>query len=338
MNFVNIGGGLIVEIVLLKDNEYDKWDEFVKEAINGTIYSESIWGKASKILDPDLNFKILTIQKEGTLFGGILLFEKNNKIVIPKFTAYTSVIYRKIDTFNNYKIISERRKINELIALYLKRNYKKIVLKQNIEYIDIRDFQFNKFSAYYLYTYYINLDKYNLKIINKKNKKDINNALEKNYEFELITNYNEIYNLLKPFFETMDKKVFSVDKKFKDKFINMVKFLKERTLFYVLKSEEDILSTRIVLIDNNKKIEGWVSGTTEKGRKERISSYFAHKILSDLKEKGYKDFDWDGANTPGVTDFKRNFGGELKPYSRLEFYKNKYYEALYKSAKIILKK
>ena len=327
-----------MEIVLLKDNEYDKWDEFVKEAINGTIYSESIWGKASKILDPDLNFKILTIQKEGTLFGGILLFEKNNKIVIPQFTPYTSVIYRKIDTSNNYKIISERRKVNELIALYLKRNYKKIVLKQNIEYIDIRDFQFNKFSASYLYTYYINLDKYNLEIINKKNKKDINNALEKNYEFELITNYNEIDVLLKPFFETMDKKVFSVDKKFKDKFINMVKLLKERTLFYILKSEEDILSTRIELIDNDKKIEDWIAGTTEKGRKERITSFFVHKILLDLKEKGYKDFDWNGANTPGVTDFKRNFGGELKPYSTLEFYKNKYYEALYKSAKIILKK
>lgn len=327
-----------MEIVLLKDNEYDKWDEFVKEAINGTIYSESIWGKASKILDPDLNFKILTIQKEGTLFGGILLFEKNNKIVIPQFTPYTSVIYRKIDTSNNYKIISERRKVNELIALYLKRNYKKIVLKQNIEYIDIRDFQFNKFSASYLYTYYINLDKYNLEIINKKNKKDINNALEKNYEFELINNYNEIDVLLEPFFETMDKKVFSVDKKFKDKFINMVKLLKERTLFYILKSEEDILSTRIELIDNDKKIEDWIAGTTEKGRKERITSFFVHKILLDLKEKGYKDFDWNGANTPGVTDFKRNFGGELKPYSTLEFYKNKYYEALYKSAKIILKK
>lgn len=328
-----------MEIVLLKDNEYNKWDEFVKEAINGTIYSESIWGKASKILDPDLNFKILTIQKKGTIFGGILLFEKNNKIVIPRFTPYTSVIYRKIDTSNNYKIISERRKINELIALYLKRNYKKIVLKQNIEYIDIRDFQFNKFSASYLYTYYNNLEKYNLDTIKSENRRNINKALkEKNYEFELVTNYNEIDVLLEPFFETMDKKVFSVDKKFKDKFINMVKFLKERTLFYILKSEEDILSTRIVLIDNNKKIEAWVSGTTEKGRKERTASYLAHKILSDLKEKSYKDFDWDGANTPGVTDFKRNFGGELKPYSILEFYKNKYYEALYKSAKIILKK
>jgi len=327
-----------VEIVLLKDNEYDKWDEFVKEAINGTIYSESIWGKASKILDPDLNFKILTIQKEGTLFGGILLFEKNNKIVIPQFTPYTSVIYRKIDTSNNYKIISERRKVNELIALYLKRNYKKIVLKQNIEYIDIRDFQFNKFSASYSYTYFNNLDKYNIEIINRKTKREINNALEKNYEFELINNYNEIDVLLEPFFETMDKKVFSVDKKFKDKFINMVKLLKERTLFYILKSEEDILSTRIELIDNDKKIEDWIAGTTEKGRKERITSFFVHKILLDLKEKGYKDFDWNGANTPGVTDFKRNFGGELKPYSTLEFYKNKYYEALYKSAKIILKK
>jgi len=329
-----------MDLAILEESDYKNWDDFVKTAINGTIFSESLWGRASKILDPKIDFKVLAVVKDSLIYGGMLLFIKDNKIVIPRFTPYTSVVYRPINTSKNYTIISERRKINDLIADYLTKNFKKSAFKQHFEYNDIRDFQFKKFNSRYLYTFLNYLTDYNINQINNKIKRDVNKISKENYVFENPIEFDksQLEQLLGPFFETMDKKVFSIDNEFKNKFINMVKILEKRIMLYTLRSYDNILSTRVELVDNDEKIEDWIAGTMEEGREKRIGPYFVHRILSDLKEKGYVYFDWNGANTPGVTDFKRNFGGVLKSYSQLEYFKNKYYEILYQSARILLKK
>ena len=51
------------------------------------------------------------------------------------------------------------------------------------------------------------------------------------------------------------------------------------------------------------------------------SHWLVHAILTRYHERGCHHFDFMGANTPGVADFKRSFGGDLVPYVDAEWYR-----------------
>jgi len=320
--------------IVLDHEEYCRWNNFVRTAVNGTIYSETIWGEALNKIDPLLKYDVIAVKKGEEFLGGILIFIKRKKVIIPQFTPYESVIYRRVDERRNYELISERREINEAIADYLRKNYFRISVKQNHEYIDIRDFQFKGFESSFSYTYVNDLTSYDIEQVNRKARREITKASEQNYSFEEVRDFTEfdLRRLLLPFFETMNRKVFRIDEDFKRRFIEMLKAIQGRAVLYVLSEADNILSVRVELIDNDEKVEDWIAGTTMDGREKRITSYFVHRILLDLKQKGYKYFDWNGANTPGVTDFKNNFNGRLKPYAKIDGWKNKCYELTYKTA------
>lgn len=325
---------LTVEI--LDRSEYKEWDDFVRKSVNGTIYSETIWGEVSKKLEPAIDYMILTVKKGNEIVGGILIFLRKNRVLIPLFTPYESVVYRRIDG-ENHDIISERRRINEALADYLTTKFFFVTIKQNPEYIDIRDFQFRGFSTTIRYTYFTDLSSYNLDVVNRKNRREIVKVDEKNIFFELVPAQNISYEILAPFFETMDMKVFEMDEGLKRHIMEALDILKERAIVYVLKDKEKILSVRVELVDNEEKIEDWIAGTTLEGREKRITTYFVHRILEDLKSRGYKRFDWNGANTPGVTDFKNSFNGQLKPYIELAIWRNKYLKLVYEAGKLAYK-
>ncbi|MBN1446434.1 MAG: GNAT family N-acetyltransferase [Bacteroidetes bacterium] len=51
------------------------------------------------------------------------------------------------------------------------------------------------------------------------------------------------------------------------------------------------------------------------------SHWLVHTLLERYSAAGCRTFDFMGANTPGVSDFKRGFGGSLHPYIEAEWYR-----------------
>lgn len=51
------------------------------------------------------------------------------------------------------------------------------------------------------------------------------------------------------------------------------------------------------------------------------SHWLVHAILRKFSQEGCLLFDFMGANTPGVTDFKRSFGGVIHEYHEAEWYR-----------------
>lgn len=64
----------------------------------------------------------------------------------------------------------------------------------------------------------------------------------------------------------------------------------------------------------------WLAGS-EPAVAPSASHWLVHAILTRYHEKGCLHFDFMGANTPGVADFKRGFGGDLVPYTDAEWYR-----------------
>jgi hypothetical protein len=51
------------------------------------------------------------------------------------------------------------------------------------------------------------------------------------------------------------------------------------------------------------------------------SHWLLHVLLSRYLDAGCRHFDFMGANTPGVSDFKRSFGGSQIAYMEMEWYR-----------------
>jgi len=69
----------------------------------------------------------------------------------------------------------------------------------------------------------------------------------------------------------------------------------------------------------------WIAGSSEQSEEVSANHALVDAILRTFSQDGYTSFDFRGANTPGVIEFKRSFGGALVPYS----------EAVYNGSSII---
>jgi lipid II:glycine glycyltransferase (peptidoglycan interpeptide bridge formation enzyme) len=74
-----------------------------------------------------------------------------------------------------------------------------------------------------------------------------------------------------------------------------------------------------------------MAGTSEKYKREHSTHYFIWKLLQKYSELGFIIFDFMGANTKNIVEFKRSFGGELREYYDLTYYSSKAIKMLFKA-------
>lgn len=78
-------------------------------------------------------------------------------------------------------------------------------------------------------------------------------------------------------------------------------------------------AVRVVLRDDQT-IFDWLAGA-DPAVAPSASHWLVHQLLEHFSLEGYTVFDFMGANTPGVVDFKRSFGGTAVPYADAEWYR-----------------
>ncbi len=69
----------------------------------------------------------------------------------------------------------------------------------------------------------------------------------------------------------------------------------------------------VAVLRNSNSAAYWLAGSTPGAS----MTVLLGKLLSDLREKGLSSFDFVGANTPQIAEFKRRFGPALTPYYRI---------------------
>jgi Acetyltransferase (GNAT) domain len=80
----------------------------------------------------------------------------------------------------------------------------------------------------------------------------------------------------------------------------------------VIRGEDgDPLSADFVMAHSSRIAYGVWSGTSPNGLAKCASVVRCVFLLQELQARGYDYFDWCGANLPGVSDFKLEFGGTL---------------------------
>jgi hypothetical protein len=83
-----------------------------------------------------------------------------------------------------------------------------------------------------------------------------------------------------------------------------------------------------------------MGGSDFKLRKSGAASLLHHEIMTDLKNRGFKYYDWFGGNNPEIVRFKIGFNPILKKMTKLVYYSRRalFFEWIKEGKKIILKK
>ena len=75
----------------------------------------------------------------------------------------------------------------------------------------------------------------------------------------------------------------------------------------------------------------------KKMKENNYTHLLVWKILQKVQSEGYKTFDFMGANTPKIIDFKKSFGGKLVTYYNLKRYSSSFIKTLFEINDVIHK-
>ncbi len=88
-----------------------------------------------------------------------------------------------------------------------------------------------------------------------------------------------------------------------------------------------VLAARAMLVDGSMAYD-WIAGRATGDTSGHASHHLVHSMLCDMRARGCTHLDFMGANTAGILDFKRAFGGRLVPHHEVTFHRTPALEAL----------
>jgi hypothetical protein len=297
----------------LGNGEYGKWDRFAADSPQGSIYSKSFWLQS---VSDVLGYKhdIIAVYHGDEIAGGIGVFSRNRSIIIPPLIPYLSPVLRERKTADRSKIYHERHDLLRNLAGFLKGHYRGVEVCMRDSIKDIRAFSWMGYKIYVKYTFVNTIENFNAypNVFAHSIRKQIRKCKEGNMEVIKEDDLERFWSIFKLTFERQ-KESLPVNKK---QFIELYNRLSRNgcgemwTAFF----EGKPVSARIILFSENDTVHDWVAAAHPDHLRTGATSYLIYKIMEHYSQRGFKYFDWNGANMESIARFKSNFGGKLTPY------------------------
>ncbi|KAA3596075.1 MAG: hypothetical protein DWQ06_15990 [Calditrichaeota bacterium] len=316
-------------IKFLAEDKFEIWNTLVSNS-NSTIFHSLEWLSTYKRIFGD-DFKLLVISKKQNVLGGCVIFPStklNQKTsTLPFLNYYNGIIFDSDFTVQNISSETKRKfELTSEIAIFLEKEFAWVYLSHNSALKDVRVFNDRNWNVKVSYTLRNELLDENSQFEKIRNarrrhiKKAINSEcfVKEHYDFE--TSYN---------FQIEARISNGVNFRFeKDNFINFMKLLKEMNL----------IKSYFVFSKSGEPLGNWIVGTfkeqlfslisgIKKGKYPEVNfigTFLMYKVLSNEELRNdFSELDFIGANTPGIREFKGDFGGELVPFYQTEFINSK---------------
>ncbi|NBC82523.1 MAG: GNAT family N-acetyltransferase [Bacteroidetes bacterium] len=309
----------------LHSEEYKHWNEFVNECEQSTVFH------LTHVLEP-------LAQYLKSSFRILALYNKDNKIIAgfpflyrKKFNYFHIVYYPPLIPF--YGII-----LKEKVTDYPSRNlkYKHEIFNNFIEYFsthfsyikinfpisesDIRPFQWSGFNIklHYTFTQELRDSKKIFAGFDADVKRRVKKALEKPFIVENSLNRSKIENHFELQEETFKRQKIQSPLN-KKSFVEYIQNLSLNGLVdaYTLQLESKPVASFIYLIHKTNAYY-WLAASDPTFYKEGVNQLLFWKSLEGVMTKGITHFDFVGAATPSVAEYKATYNFNLTPYYGIE--------------------
>jgi len=318
------------------DNDYtlreakadEKWDSFVENSINGTLFSTSIYLEGSRV-----NYKLFYCYKKEELRAAIAIIENETSeaIILDDLIIYNGIMYNKpMNKQNHAQQFSEQFKIQEFIANELIKKYKNIELSLHPSIVDIRAIvwvnygtDLPKYNTNIRYTSYIDISDFktskkleDVSIYNKAStsrRQQIRYAIKKKYRTEVIT---DVSLMIEFYQKTMNRQDIQVEKEKLTRMEKLALKLLQNNMAKIYASYDEyneIGSMAFFSWDNRRAY--YLFGANDPAKRDGHSgTNVLWDAFNDLSKMGVNEVDLEGINSPARGWFKLSFGGDIVPY------------------------
>jgi len=310
----------------LKPSEFYLWDEFVEEEKDGILFQRTNWiTSIYQQQDPSIEFRVLVCinNKNGRFVGGLAFGVKKKLglwiMIQPHNTPFSGFLISHRNSTYLSKDHSFRSEVMTLIGKQLEADLHFISIIAPFEVKDIRPFTWRNYKTTVLYTFYTDtldrqqaMEKWNPDIrrqATKAMKQPI--SIAQGLESKQIHDFYKIQELS---FKRQRHR-FKFDSQAFEKLITRLSSTVNLT-FYVAYKEGTPIAGQVILY-HKKRAYYWLAGAHPDYLKSGANQAILKHIFKDFDAKGIDQFDFVGANTSGVADYKGSFNFPLKPYYHL---------------------
>lgn len=311
------------QVRLLSKNEYNLWDEFVKVTPQSSLFYTIHWADLIKLVF-NRDCRILVLEKKQTIVAGIIFWPKKalfiNAITSIPNTPYQGIIHKRPETSKTSSIASEHQKHTAILLEYLVQHYQLIDIPLSPEIKDSRPYSWSNFVVTTAYTYKFTITDFDQlkQQFSQDLRRKIKRAEEQNISCKTSTETADLTRFILDSYKESSTSP-PISAKLIEKFMHIA--IKENigTLFYQYLENEPI--SGIFVLHDDHTVYALFAGISA-DKRDVTNSELVHAFV--LQQKGFigKTFDFLGANTQHLEQFKRSFGGELVPYFKINYTKN----------------
>lgn len=307
----------------LRKEEFDRWNSFVENEEDGNIFHHGEWIQSIfRFQDQRIETRILVcIDKDDNICGG-LAFGSLKKygvrlIVHPYLTQFSGLLLSHRQTKYFFKDLKYRNEMLKSLIGILEKDYDVIDLSFSPSLMDIRMFTWKQYKSRVKYTFVGNLENEEkiFRNLNPATRRQIKKAekqnviIDKGVNEKLIRDFYHLQSL------SLNRQQHEIKFKLKD-FISLILTLKKvpfNLSFYVAYKFDTPIAAQ-ANIAFKKTAYYWLAGGDPSYFKTGVNQLLMYNVFQDLLSNRIKYFDFVGANTPGVSDYKANYNFNLTPY------------------------
>jgi len=313
-----------LSIRYLHEGEFNEWNSFVEKEKDGKIFHHSEWlSTIFRFQNKKIETKVIACyDKNNNIIGGIA-FGSQKKMgirltAVPILTSFSGILISHRDTKYISKNEKYRENILRAIINLLEEDHKVINFSLPPEINDIRVFNEKKYETAVKYTYITELYDFNDTINNfdPSIKRQIKKAEKQ--EITVLNDDSEIF--INDFYHLHELSMKRQNHKFKltqNQFITFINYIKQKKVgqisFFIAYLYKKPIAGQAVLYYKDTAYY-WLAGGNPEYFNTGVNQLIMKKVFEFLFAKNIRHFDFVGANTLGISDYKASFNFNLIPY------------------------
>jgi hypothetical protein len=304
------------KFVLIEKSEYDKWDSFVDESPQGTIFHKSLWLEVS-----GEKLRIFGCYHDlGDLIAGFTCYEYKLYGLFKHLTqGNNSPYYGNLYTKSEGKYLTKLSR-NRAISYEIAKTVKSYCHIANIvmspyEMEDIMAFIWAGFTTNVNYTYVLDIKDTDLvwKNMDVDCRNSIRKAIKDGIFIDTECDFDKVLNLAKKTLLRQNHTPSDWIKKSPE--YNRIMSERTQCKSFIAKNKDNTPLAVVYIIWDNKRCYYVMGGYDHKNRHHGASSLALWTAIEYArKEINLYEFDFEGTMLKSVEPFFREFGAKLTPY------------------------
>lgn len=307
----------------LPEADYPEWDAFVDASVEKSPFSKLAWLQAHRETSTRHSFAIaVSRNKAGEIAAGVALLKRSkplssDELVVPPLHPCNSLLIRILATTEPDRVYSHRNGYAAALAKFLRsQGFFSCRLVHHPRVTDVRPFVWDGWTIGLAYTFFVDLGALNgIATFSGPNRSRHRKCVEAGFRITSSNAVGEAAAIFMPLIEAtyrrrgMEPRDYGLDA-----LPTYFRVLDpQNALLYFAASTADgtVVAARVLVPSADGMVHDWVAGTDPEYLKSGVTAFLVAEILLELQRRGYRTFDFGGANTPGVADFKQGFNGAL---------------------------